>query len=178
MYADFALKSFFEKARQTNWFDNTLFVITADHSSEAYSPEFNTTVGQYAIPILFYMPSKIAPMKSHLVAQQTDILPTILHMINFDRPFLGFGKVLTDTTANTGAINYLSGNYHYITDSLAYVFNGDNITACYRYKDDIFLKDNILQKLGKQRLQDELYLKAYIQSFNHRMIHNQLSIHE
>ena len=178
MYADYALKTFFEKARQTDWFDNTLFVITADHSSEAYSPEFNTTVGQYAIPILFYMPTKIAPKKSPVLAQQTDIMPTILHLINYDKPFLGFGKVLTDTTTKTGAINYLSGNYHYITDSLAYVFNGDNITACYRYKDDILLKNNILQKLGKQRLQDELYLKAFIQSFNHRMIHNQLSIHE
>jgi phosphoglycerol transferase MdoB-like AlkP superfamily enzyme len=178
MYADFALKTFFEKARHTQWFDNTLFVITADHSSEAYSPEFNTTLGQYAIPILFYMPATIAPKQSAVVAQQTDIMPTVLRLLNFDKPFIAFGKTLTDSTVKPGAINYLSGNYHYITDSLLYVFNGDNTTACYRYKDDKLLKNNILQKLGKQRLLDELYLKAYIQSFNQRMIHNQLSIQE
>lgn len=178
MYADYALKTFFEKARQTDWFTNTLFVITADHSSEAYLPEFNTTVGQYAIPILFYMPSKIAPLKSPVVAQQTDIMPTVMRMLNFDKPFLAFGKALTDSSANTGAINYISGNYQYITDSLAYVFNGDHFTACYRYKVDKLLENNILQKIGRQRQQDENYLKAYIQSFNQRMIHNQLSIQE
>jgi hypothetical protein len=124
------------------------------------------------------MPATIAPKQSAVVAQQTDIMPTVLRLLNFDKPFIAFGKTLTDSTVKPGAINYLSGNYHYITDSLLYVFNGDNTTACYRYKDDKLLKNNILQKLGKQRLLDELYLKAYIQSFNQRMIHNQLSIKE
>jgi phosphoglycerol transferase MdoB-like AlkP superfamily enzyme len=176
MYADYSLKTFFKKASQTTWFANTLFVITADHTSEAYEPAFNTSIGQYAIPILFYMPNTFAPQQSTLVAQQTDIMPTILHTLNYDKPFVTFGKVLTDAKAKSCAINYLTGTYQYITDSLAYHFDGEKMLACYRYKIDKSLKENILLQNPSRAMQDELFLKAFIQSFNKRMIHNQLSL--
>ena len=38
-YTDYALKRFFATASRMKWFDNTLFVITADHTSQIYNPD-------------------------------------------------------------------------------------------------------------------------------------------
>jgi len=53
MYADYSLGEFFASAEKMPWYRNTLFVITADHTSEGYYPYYQTDAGQYAVPILF-----------------------------------------------------------------------------------------------------------------------------
>ena len=53
-YTDYSLKKFFEKAEKQSWFDNTLFVITADHTSYRINEKYNNAVGAVKIPIAFY----------------------------------------------------------------------------------------------------------------------------
>src|SRR5690606_2835861 len=55
-YTDFSLKQFFEKASTFDWFDNTLFIITADHTQKLTTQKFQNVVGNYRIPIYFYHP--------------------------------------------------------------------------------------------------------------------------
>ena len=55
-YSDHALKLFFETARKKAWFKNTLFVITADHTSRQIDPFYKTSLGYYTVPIILYAP--------------------------------------------------------------------------------------------------------------------------
>jgi len=96
-YADYALRQFFNDARKQKWFDNTLFVITPDHTSISDDSFYSNLVGQYSIPIMIYK-SGITPKVEERTVQQIDILPTVLDYLNYDKPFYSFGKsMLTDS---------------------------------------------------------------------------------
>ena len=53
-YADYALKKFFESASNSSWYNNTLFIITADHTSELYSDCYTSVPANHSIPMLVY----------------------------------------------------------------------------------------------------------------------------
>ena len=98
-YADAAVKAFFEKIRDTEWFGNTIFVITPDHSTLwGIYPEFTTTIGNTRIPIIYYAPGFIEPGEYNSVTQQLDIMPTLLGMIGSDKPYFAFGRELNSDT--------------------------------------------------------------------------------
>ena len=83
-YSDKVLEIFFEKASKEPWFKNTLFVITADHV--AYTPvmdeRFSDVLGRYRTPLLFYFEGQLKPAIYDTVAQQLDIGPTIIDLLN------------------------------------------------------------------------------------------------
>jgi phosphoglycerol transferase MdoB-like AlkP superfamily enzyme len=94
LYTDDALRQFFETAKKQQWFDKTLFVIAADHiGAGCLEPKYQTKVGRYAIPILFYKPNEIKPeLLKNTVVQQQDIMPSVLGFLNYKNPFLSFGR--------------------------------------------------------------------------------------
>jgi phosphoglycerol transferase MdoB-like AlkP superfamily enzyme len=94
LYTDDALRQFFDTAKKQPWFDKTLFVIAADHiGAGCLEPKYQTKVGRYNIPILFYKPNEIKPqLLKNTVVQQQDIMPSILDFLNYTRPFLSFGR--------------------------------------------------------------------------------------
>lgn len=57
-YSDHALREFFATASKMPWYDNTLFVLCADHSTTSFFPEYSTSANAFAIPIVFYAPGK------------------------------------------------------------------------------------------------------------------------
>jgi phosphoglycerol transferase MdoB-like AlkP superfamily enzyme len=94
LYTDDALRQFFDTAKKQSWFDKTLFVIAADHiGAGCLEPKYQTKVGRYAIPILFYKPNEIKPeVLQNSVVQQQDIMPSVLDFLNYKKPFLSFGR--------------------------------------------------------------------------------------
>ena len=79
-YADWSMNRFIDMAREKEWFDDTLFVITADHG-RAMCEDFVMVESAFHIPLLFYSPKHIAPeVRSDLVAQ-VDITPTVASML-------------------------------------------------------------------------------------------------
>lgn len=91
-YSDYSLGNFLEKARQTDWFKNTIFFITADHTN-GKSPG-NGIRDTFGIPLLIYAPGIIEPGVSHKLGSQVDIMPTILDITGSDTSFAGIGKSL------------------------------------------------------------------------------------
>lgn len=174
-YADFALRKFFDKAARMPWFGNTLFVITADHTSEAWLPEYKTKTGMYEIPIIFYAPGSQLPTPAVTVADQIDIMPSALGLLGYDNPFVAFGQNIFDSKEGM-AVNYISGVYQLITDSLVLEFDGTNSRSLYNYKNDPLLRQNLLTTNLREAHRMEQTLKAIIQQYNNRMIDNQLTI--
>ncbi len=172
-YADYALRKFFETAQKSPWFANTLFVITADHTSEALDPYYQNRIGRYEIPLLFYMPAKIKAQRKKGIAQQSDIMPTVLNILNYPKPYLSFGRNLTDSTANY-AFNYVNGTYQLLSDEYSYISQGDEAIGLYNRKADSLMRDNLLNKKLLVQEQYDSLLKAVIQQYNNRMIDNKM----
>jgi phosphoglycerol transferase MdoB-like AlkP superfamily enzyme len=174
-YADHSLKKFFEGIKSKPWYRNTLFVITADHSTYGEVPYYQNHVGMFSVPLIFYCPGRGLKGESFREVQQTDIMPSVLHYMNYDQKFLAFGNSAFDTTASRFAMNYVSGFYQIFSNGHALQFDGEKILAAYRYEKDSLLHDDLKGKrLG---VLDSLMnlSKAVIQSYNARLIQNKLT---
>ncbi len=80
-YTDWALGHFMAEARAKPWFDNTIFVIVADHTSHGRG-RIDLPPENYRIPLIIYAPGLIQPGSNDFVASQIDVAPTVLGMLN------------------------------------------------------------------------------------------------
>jgi len=176
MYTDYALKKFFEKASTMPWFENTIFVITADHTSEAWQPFYKNRVGQYAIPIIFYEPQSGQSGHQGIIAQQTDIMPTILDMLHYPKPFVSFGGSLLRNNEPRFSLSYLNGNYQLIQDGYSWQTDHTISNALYNFKNDSLLSKDLYKSDKNTAAEKDMLLKAIIQQYNNRLIENKLSI--
>ena len=181
-YADHALGKFFETASGMSWFNNTLFVITADHAAQAVERIFNTPTGMFAIPLAFYCPGDTRLRgRSNLVAQQSDILPTVLAYLNFTKPFFAFGTNLMDPMLPHEAVSFINGNYQLIDGDYVLVFNGMEIVAFYNHtrqfqNGTVIPASEINDPVEREILERmESRIKAIVQTYNYSMINNRLT---
>ena len=177
-YTDQALRRFFAKARTMPWYNNTLFVITADHTNINEQPAYNTALGTYSVPIIFYDPSGDMPKgMSDIVAQQTDIMPTVLSYLGYGNPYVAFGKDLLHTSAEDGwAIHYNNGVYQYVRHGWLLLYDGTRVLGLYNIVSDPLLRHNLSDKTDyKSLITDYLrHTQGIIQSYMTRMINNEL----
>jgi phosphoglycerol transferase MdoB-like AlkP superfamily enzyme len=177
-YTDLALREFFDKSSKMPWFKNTLFVITADHTSEGYYPYYQSDIGQYAIPLLFFKPGSDLQGKSTVIAQQTDVLPTVMNYLGYDKNYLAFGSDLLDSnsTAAHFSIHYISGFYGLMKDGYYLESNGTKSTALYNMIKDQLQTNNLVGKEIDVQKRMEVFLNAYLQQYNNRLIENRLMV--
>ncbi|MDY4627311.1 MAG: sulfatase-like hydrolase/transferase [Prevotella sp.] len=177
-YTDNAIRRFFDKAKTQSWYKNTLFVITSDHTNLSDHAYYQTDLGGFCSPIIFFDPSgDMKPGMRNAIAQQIDIMPTVLSYLGYDRPYVAFGcDLLTTTDEDTWAVNYLNGIYQYIKGDWLLQFDGQKAKALYRFRTDFLLKDNLLTKEPKVAADMERQVKAIIQSYMTRMVNNQLVV--
>lgn len=172
-YTDLSLRRFFETASRQPWFENTIFVLTSDHTNMSDHAEYQTDLGGFCSPIIIYEPQNPIGKIEDKIAQQIDILPTILGMLNYSKPYFGFGiDVLSTPKEEAWAVNYLNGIYQYVKDGYVLQFDGIKTTALYSL-DDRLMKNNLMGKVERQA-QMETELKAIIQQYMERMTQNRL----
>ena len=173
-YTDFALKQFFAKASKMPWFKNTLFVITADHCAQSELKEYKTSVFNYAVPLIFFKGDGSLSGKDEAVAQQIDIMPTVLAYLNYSKPFVAFGNNLINPASQRFAINYIEDSYQFLIGDHALYFTDNKLTGIFNRKEDPNLRKNLLGSVSFET-QEKLF-KAIIQQFNNRMAQNRLVI--
>lgn len=76
-YTDWAIGDFMHRARQAPWFDDTLFVIVADHTAAAAGKQ-DLPPERYHIPMIWYAPAHVRPAEMPRLMSQIDIPPTLL----------------------------------------------------------------------------------------------------
>lgn len=177
-YSDQAVRKFFEKASKQPWYNNTIFVITADHATAADDPEYITDLGHYKVPVIFYAPSmpELSGIDSTRVVSQIDIMPTVLGMLGYDKPYIAFGQdVLHGDASATHAINYLPGSnwYQYLEGDWMLQFDGEKVVHAYRFKEDVLQQRDLC---GKQPAMVEKRMKSIIQQYMYRMNHNEMIV--
>jgi len=183
-YTEMAIGRFFETARRQPWFKNTIFVLTSDHTNLTDHAYYQTDLGGYCSPIIIYEPGRQPEMQDK-IAQQIDILPTVLGMLHYQKPYFAFGiDVLNTPAEDTWAVNYLFGTYQYVKHGHVLQFDGQKTKALYSLQDSL-MQHNLLLKSKAEAdsslithhssLQTmETELKAIIQQYMERMTQDRL----
>lgn len=181
-YTDNALRKFFNAAKKEPWYNNTLFVLTADHSSIPDHAEYKNNAQAFAVPIFFFAPGDSTVCgRDTVIAQQADILPSILGYLGYNHPFVSFGNDLLvgkpdslRTRQRRFAVNYSNGMYQLLAQDTIVYFDGKKLQGAYDMKADPNLHHNVI---GSSYPKDkEAFIKAYVQQYNMRMIGDSLTI--
>ncbi len=90
-YTDYAINKFLKDAQRMPWFNNTIFIIVADHCAKS-AGKTDLPVNRYHIPCLIYAPELIKPAMEQRLTSQVDLAPTVLGLLNlsYKSNFLGF----------------------------------------------------------------------------------------
>ncbi|MBQ3634615.1 MAG: LTA synthase family protein [Bacteroidales bacterium] len=178
-YTDNALRRFFDEAKKQPWYRNTLFVLTSDHTNLSDHQEYQTDLGGFCSPIVFYDPSGelFEPGMREKVAQQIDIMPSVLGLLGYGKPYVAFGcDLFTTAPEDTWAVNYLNGIYQYVRFGHVLQFDGEKTKAVYALTDSL-MKENVVGKVAEQG-QMEAEVKAIIQQYMGRMNGDKLTANE
>ena len=94
-YTDWALGEFINEYKKRKDFEETVFIITADHAL----PHFQGVepYGKFRIPLIIYSPKNISPGRSQMFASQIDLFPTIIKLLDFEGKYSAIGKNILNT---------------------------------------------------------------------------------
>lgn len=168
-YADDALRQFFATAHTLPWFGNTLFVITSDHTADLLRKgEVSGSAFDHWIPLCYYMPSRIRPEEAERVTQQIDILPTVLDLIGYPKPFFAFGSSSLRTERLPAAVSESNATWLLVGDSCQIRTDGEKV-----------LWSSGLQRTQATTCADSTTLlstmQAAIQQYNHHLLRHSLT---
>jgi len=176
-YTDYSLREFFKTASTSDWYKNTLFVITADHtSSNIEFEEYRTPRGLYAVPVIYFSPGEELAGRKQEITQQIDIMPTVLGMLNYDKPYVAFGRDIKSDLGEPFAFNYKDNTYQLFKKDYLLMFDGTRSLGLYNFKTDILIEHNLIKTHREIAAEMETYIKAIIQQYNNRMIDDKLTI--
>ena len=165
-YSDYSLKTFFNKIKNEDWFNNTIFVITADHTSpKSNNKSYKNKIGRYSIPMLFYSPKDSLVGLNNIITQHIDIMPSILDLLNFNQSYFSYGESVFNKKG--WALHFNNNRYCLITKNGFLNNIDDNYTNFSNWK----LTDKI--PLDST---DVIKLKAIKQVYSRSMINNKLRV--
>lgn len=180
-YSDYSIKRFFEKIKNEPWLENTIFIFSADHTGLSYHDYYNNDMGRLLIPIFFYTPGGQLPVRcdSTRLMQQIDISPSLLALLNYQKPFFSFGKNVFDNSPSF--VNYVfndrTGSSMYYLDDLMIEYRGNKLYGIFDFKNDFSLKNNLVARKSQfpQVPFMEQQMQAIIQQYIIRMKEDKLS---
>lgn len=176
-YTDYSLKKFFETAKKMPWYNNTIFVLVADHTNQRAYPEYEKAMNGFAIPILFFSPNPAFNLKGEIKepTQQMDIYPTLADLMGYNKKIRSWGRSLVSSDPNSYMIvNSDAVQEQFIIGRYIYRFDGKEITGIYD-KSDLGLEKNLKGKINTTETQrGEMLSKAWYQDYMDRVINRKL----
>lgn len=172
-YSDYAIQQFFNYAKKQDWYNNTLFIITADHTPATSQPEYYKDMGSMHIPLVFFHPTDSSfKGRSNKIVSQIDIMPTIFDLIGYDQPFYAYGQSVFKSE-NGISIVYHNNKYLIYGKDFMLTFQDDKPLGLYSLNDRL-LDPNQMKEQPEIRRFLENKIKAYIQTYHYDLIHNQM----
>ncbi|MBD1364413.1 sulfatase-like hydrolase/transferase [Mucilaginibacter sp. ZT4R22] len=178
-YSDNALRLFFNYAKAQPWFSNTIFVITADHTSQTHYPEYSKEINRFAVPILFYSANPAYGLKGRRtdLASQMDIYPSLADLIGYNKPFRSWGRsLISNLSAETPRVINSTGNiYQFMQGSYTYLFDGKTITGIFAAADKGLEENLVTGQLTPEMQKGMMDCKAFIQDYADRVVNKKLN---
>lgn len=172
-YTDRSLRDFFAYAKTQPWYDNTIFVFIADHvSSEVYGDESKAPTGNSHIIFFMYTPDGSLRGDDPHVAQQIDLMPTLLGLTGYDKPFFAYGQDIFEVREDSAkaadkgfAINYVNESFQWITDSTAMFFDEREVTHLFDLLNDPLEQHNLIEQGVRPDPAQVERMKALLQTY-------------
>ncbi len=111
-YSDWALGAFFERAKESAYWDNTLFLIVADHDARVGGEQL-IPLKHFHIPALI-LGGDVQPCNDARIISQIDLAPTLLSLAGISSEHPMIGHDLTKPTGGGRAMMQFSDNYGYL----------------------------------------------------------------
>ncbi|MEC7124973.1 MAG: sulfatase-like hydrolase/transferase [Bacteroidota bacterium] len=168
-YTDYALRKFFEASKTSDWFENTIFIFTADHSNQTHFPFYEKTVNRFANPLMIFKSNSELKGVDMKLASHLDIFPTVADLIDYSKPFKCWGRSLVSNQNHEPfVINYFSGgSYFMMNENLICVHNGNNAIGFYDVKDKN-MENNLIRNKTQEMIDLEnkcsMFLEDYFES--------------
>ena len=164
-YTDFALKKFFESSKKSDWFDDTIFIFTADHGNQTFYPFYKKMVNRFASPLMIYKPNSNLVGVDYRLASHMDIFPTVADLIDYPKPFRSWGRsLISDNQTKPFVVNYFSGGYYIMDENYICVHNGFEATGFYELNDKNF-EDNIIDQKNQLMIDLEKKCNIFLENY-------------
>jgi len=152
-YVDFALQLFFTQAKKSSWFDSTYFVFISDHGIVYDAESDKNWVSRVSIPFFIYHPKFTTYQHVSTLAQQWDMLPTLLDLLGYSKPFFSFGESVF-RKKNPVVYNLMDNSLRIYKDDYLAEMNLENraIVGLYTYKTDSMLLNNLVRDTVHKQL--------------------------
>ncbi|MBI4727059.1 sulfatase-like hydrolase/transferase [candidate division TA06 bacterium] len=163
-YSDHSLKVFFEKAKDEDWYGNTIFIIIGDHP---YHSMRNSFTSIFQVPLLIYRPQGLVPVRNDGIASQVDILPTLLDLLNCSAIHASMGGSLLSGKEEHYAVVRHGAEFAVFDDRMALSSDLEKINGLYDYRNDGAFKNDLQTAKPAEARKLLAYLQAYIQQASH-----------
>ncbi len=175
-YTDYSLSQFFEIAKNENWFNNTIFIFTADHGNQTYYSFYEKMINRFANPLIIYSPGSNLKGVSYQLSQHLDIYPTIVDLINYNKPFRSWGQsLLSGIEDDSFVVNYFgAGNYFYMDNDYILVSDGSKVNGFYDSK-DFDLSNNLMEQSNSKLSYLEYKFNLFLQDYMTRIIDKKMN---
>jgi phosphoglycerol transferase MdoB-like AlkP superfamily enzyme len=175
-YVDMSVRRFFESISKEPWYNNTLFVITGDHTYQynVHPPWYRNPAGRFTVPILFFSPDSAFRGRDDRIAEHLDLLPSILDLSGYHGTISSFGQSVFKRDRTDRAAQFLGGQYRLIQDDRILLFDGERVQGLYDFRNDtLFAHDLAAQETEvTERLTHDL--QAMIQRHGEALVGNRL----
>lgn len=174
-YTDYSIRQFFEIAKDENWFNNTIFIFTADHGNQSYYPYYEKIINRFASPIMIYKPGSDLIGIEKTLASHMDIFPTIAQIMGYNESFRSWGRsLISENNEDPFVINYFGGGSYFMMDErFICIHNGEKAKGFYSLNDQN-LENNLIE--NKNDLMKNLEKKGsvFLQDYFNRIIKGEM----
>lgn len=155
-YTDKCLSQYLQKAKQQEWYKNTLFIITADHAHSFPKCRNYNEIGRHHIPFLFYgdvLKKEYRGVKNNKIASHIDFAATLLSQLNINCSKFRFSKNIFNKNSEGFAFYTFDNGFGFIDKNQSVIFDHNlNKTVYEKNKLPAILNENNLNK-GKALMQ-------------------------
>ncbi|MDL1913143.1 MAG: LTA synthase family protein [Bergeyella sp.] len=176
-YTDHAIRKFFDSAKKTSWYQNTIFVITGDHTNQIYYDEYKKSFNKFSVPLILFSPDKNWNLRGidRSFAQQIDIYPTLSDLIGYNKPIRSWGRsVLSDKKYPSIIVSSDGTAEQFVIGEYLYRFDGREVVGVYE-KEDLDFQNNLIEKLNSPEIEkSKKDVKAWYQDYMDRIMNRKL----
>ncbi len=178
-YTDYSLRKYFERVVNADWYKNTLFVITSDHTfqyGKRLAPRYENKAGYFSIPLYFFTPDGSLSGHYDSLVQHTDIIPSVLDYLNYSGKVLSFGTSVFQDSSGRFAVQYLDNMYQIVDNQFCLFHDGIKPIGLYRYFEDFHFEKNLIETEVAVAARLSKKLEAVLQTYSSSLIGNRLCL--
>jgi len=171
-YADYAVGQFIDKARKSHYWENTVFLVVADHNVRVYGDSL-VPIEHFQIPGVI-LGGSIEPRRVPRISSQIDLVPTLLSLIGVEAEHPGIGRDITGPEFFNGSGRTMMQGHSiqaYIEDDEVIVLQKNKQPQQYGYdgKKGLSLRESVDPELRDKALAYATFGPVMIESKGYRL---------